>query len=138
MLDQPAQRDLVHHAVTKRRNEWQPETAEARSQAGRFGKAGNRGNHGPSPDWPETGHKKPHLAAGVLRSGVGSEIYRAHRSKAPEREAFFMTAWRAHKFVNMRGMMRRVGSAVNGMNAFLMMKKHRRLGRNRQRKKPGS
>jgi hypothetical protein len=90
-----------------------------------------------SPDGPETGHKKPHLAAGVLRSGVGSEIYRARQSKAPEREAFFMTAWWAHEFVNMHWMMRCVSFTVNGRAPFLIVK-HAHCSKAEKRKKPGS
>jgi hypothetical protein len=63
--------------------------------------------------------KKPHLAAGISKIGLKPEVYRAHQSEAPEREAFFMTAWRAHEFVIMNGMMRCVGFVVNeGRRSF--------------------
>src|ERR1700722_2778540 len=122
MAHQPPQRDLVHHAVTKRRDERQPETAEVRPEAGRFGLGRSKVGHGPSPDWPETGHKKPHLTAGVSKIGCELEVYRARRSQAPKRVAFF--EWgAAQSFVIIGVMMRCAGSAVNGNGlGFFMMK----------------
>jgi hypothetical protein len=105
---QPSQRNFIHDAIAERRDERQPEAVQVRAKAERF----RVGCHGSSPDWPETGHKKPHLAAGVSKIGRGLEVYRARRSEAPEREAFFIIAV-AHAFVIMGAMMRCAGSTVN-------------------------
>jgi hypothetical protein len=56
---------------------------------------------GPSPQEiePETGQEKtPDLAAGVLQIGLKRDVYRARRSEAPGREAFFDSA-AMHEFV---------------------------------------
>src|SRR5579863_3306369 len=88
--NQPPQRVFVDNAVAKWRHQRKPKAAEVRPQSETFG-IGHLLRLLCKLREPETGHKKPHLAAGGIEiSGAEDFIARAD-PKPPERRLFSTT-----------------------------------------------